>query len=230
MLPDSLAPRSELPHHTRRSRPGPQAGSDGHCSFLPMPCNSEASRCQRFLAGYRCAYNIFTAVDDIVIRHSQHADLDGIVAIYRERHAYSNTLQMPYASKTQWERRLANDSPGVISLVALRDDEIVGQLTLVRNENLRRRHVATFGMGVLAAQTGRGVGSRLLEAALDLADNWLDVERIEIEVYVDNASAIALYKKYGFEIEGTLQKYAFRDGSHVDAHAMARFRHGPNET
>lgn len=137
---------------------------------------------------------------------------------------------MPYASKAQWERRLANDSPRVISLVAVLADELVGQMTLEQNENLRRRHVATFGMGVLAAQTGRGVGSRLLEAALDLADNWLNVERTEIEVYVDNASAIALYKKYGFEIEGTMQKYAFRDGSYVDAHAMARFRHGPHET
>ncbi len=114
--------------------------------------------------------------------------------------------------------------------MAVLADELIGQLTLEQNENLRRRHVATFGMGVLAAQTGRGVGSRLLEAALDLADNWLNVERTEIEVYVDNASAIALYKKYGFDIEGTMQKYAFRDGSYVDAHAMARFRHGRHET
>ena len=31
-----------------------------------------------------------------------------------------------------------------------------------------------------------------------------------------------LYRKFGFEIEGTHRKYAFRDGAYVDAHTMAR--------
>ena len=38
---------------------------------------------------------------------------------------------------------------------------------------------------------GRGVGTALMEAALDLADNWLNLTRIELEVYTDNAAAIA---------------------------------------
>ena len=39
-----------------------------------------------------------------------------------------------------------------------------------------------------------------------------------------NARAIALYKKFGFEVEGKLKRYAFRDGAYVDAYAMARLR------
>ncbi|HEX9390637.1 MAG TPA: GNAT family N-acetyltransferase [Usitatibacteraceae bacterium] len=43
-------------------------------------------------------------------------------------------------------------------------------------------------------------------------------------MYVDNVAAIALYKKFGFEIEGTLRMYAFRNGEYVDAHSMARLK------
>jgi putative acetyltransferase len=71
---------------------------------------------------------------------------------------------------------------------------------------------------------GRGVGTALLAAALDLADNWLNLRRIGLEVYVDNAAAVRLYEKHGFAVEGTLRDYAFRAGGYVDAYAMARLR------
>jgi len=57
---------------------------------------------------------------------------------------------------------------------------------------------------------------------LDLADNWLGMSRVELTVYTDNAAAIALYEKFGFEKEGTHRRYAFRDGAYVDAYSMAR--------
>ena len=50
---------------------------------------------------------------------------------------------------------------------------------------------------------GKGAGSTLLRAALDLADDWLGLSRIERHVYTDNAAGIALHEKFGFEIEGT---------------------------
>lgn len=68
----------------------------------------------------------------------------------------------------------------------------------------------------------QGIGSKLMEAMLDLAENWLNLKRIELTVYTDNAPAIHLYEKYGFAIEGTMRKYAFRDGQYVDVHAMAK--------
>ena len=71
---------------------------------------------------------------------------------------------------------------------------------------------------------GKGVGTALMEAALDLADNWLNLMRIELHVYVDNAGGIALYEKFGFEVEGTHRRFAFRDGEYVDAYSMARLK------
>jgi putative acetyltransferase len=59
---------------------------------------------------------------------------------------------------------------------------------------------------------------------VDLADNWLGLTRLDLRGYVDNVPAIALYRKFGFEKEGTHQRFAFRDGKYVDAHVMARLR------
>jgi len=39
-----------------------------------------------------------------------------------------------------------------------------------------------------------------------------------------NDVALRLYEKFGFEIEGLLRRYAFRDGSYVDAYTLARLR------
>ena len=62
-----------------------------------------------------------------------------------------------------------------------------------------------------------------MKAALDLADNWLNILKLELEVYTDNEAALRLYEKFGFTIEGTLVRNTFRAGQYVDAHAMARF-------
>jgi putative acetyltransferase len=71
---------------------------------------------------------------------------------------------------------------------------------------------------------GKGVGTALMEAAIDLADNWLNLTRLELIVFVDNTAAIGLYEKLGFTTEGTLVNYAFRDGEYVDCFAMAQVR------
>ena len=81
-----------------------------------------------------------------------------------------------------------------------------------------------LGMSVHDAHAGKGVGSALLAAAIDLAENWLQYSRMELTVFTDNVAALALYKKFGFEIEGTLRRYAFRDGEFVDTHTMARLK------
>ncbi|XPE51479.1 GNAT family N-acetyltransferase [Shigella flexneri] len=48
----------------------------------------------------------------------------------------------------------------------------------------------------------RSIASALMREMIEMCDNWLRVDRIELTVFVDN-TAIKVYKKYGFEIEGT---------------------------
>jgi putative acetyltransferase len=57
-----------------------------------------------------------------------------------------------------------------------------------------------------------------------MADRWLNLTRLELEVYTDNEPAIALYKRLGFVIEGTHRKHAYRDGQFADSYSMARLK------
>jgi putative acetyltransferase len=158
----------------------------------------------------------------ISLRHSEPADIEPIRALYAEPGNYSNTLQLPWPSLALWQRRLGGDTPGFHSLVACRDGAIVGQIGIEQFSNPRRRHVANIGMGVAQQARRSGVGSALLEAAIELCEGWLGVTRIELEVYVDNAAALALYRKFAFELEGTARGYALRAGQFADVHLMAR--------
>lgn len=161
---------------------------------------------------------------NITIRHAEPGDYQALHKIYSGPRAAAGTLQMPIQSIEQVRKRIAEPPPGFYSLVACVEGELVGNLGLHVVDRPRRRHVGDIGMAVRDDWQGKGVGTALMAAMIDLADNWINLMRIELTVYTDNAAAVALYQKFGFAIEGTMRRYAFRNGEYVDAYAMARVR------
>jgi putative acetyltransferase len=161
----------------------------------------------------------------IIIRRTEPSDYDAVRSVFAGPKAIWGTLQLPFPSSEQWRKRLAELDESLFSLVACVDNEVIGQLGLhTFPHRPRRRHVGQLGMAVRDDRHGQGAGTALVQAAVDLADKWLNLERLELEVYTDNEPAIRLYKKFGFVIEGTLVRFAFRDGQYVDAYMMARVR------
>lgn len=163
-------------------------------------------------------------MSEISIRRATPDDAAALQRIYAQMDTQASTLQLPYPSLQMWQQRLNALSPATYSLVACIDDEVVGQLTLQPIENPRRRHCATLGMGVDERYRQRGVGRALLAAAVDLCDNWLQVTRLELTVFADNAAALALYRAFDFVLEGTATAHAMRHGELVDTCFMARFK------
>ncbi|GGX72426.1 GNAT family N-acetyltransferase [Saccharospirillum salsuginis] len=159
---------------------------------------------------------------NVKIRRAEPSDAKAIKDIYECPNAYSGTLQLPFPSNALWEQRLANTPDNFYLYVALVDNETVGHIGFEVSRNVRRRHVGSFGMAVKDGVQGHGVGSVLLSTVIDLADNWLNLKRIELTVFSDNDRAVGLYKKHGFEIEGESKAFAFRNGEYVDAYHMAR--------
>ena len=157
----------------------------------------------------------------VLIRHAEPIDIESIKAIYDQPAVFSNTLQLPYQPVASWQR-LYNAGASFYNLVAEVEGQVVGQLGLQVCQNPRRRHVAELGMGVLQEHQGQGVGSALLRAALELADNWLNIRRMELTVYSSNDVAVALYERFGFEVEAELADFAFQYGNYVTALCMAR--------
>ncbi|MGO4573485.1 GNAT family N-acetyltransferase [Microvirga sp. 2TAF3] len=160
-------------------------------------------------------------IESLVIRAVRLGDAEEIAAIACLPGYRWGTLSLPHRTSEDIRKRLESQGPGDVSLVASLDGRIVANGGLTRFPG-RRAHVGLLGMGVHDDYQGRGIGSRLLREILSVADDWLGLKRIELTVYTDNAPAIALYKRHGFEIEGTHRGFAFRQGAFVDAHAMAR--------
>ena len=162
---------------------------------------------------------------EITVRHAEPADYDAMHGIMSAPKVAAGTLQPPLQPAEAWRKRLAEPPEGLFLLVACVEGEVVGNLGLETSPNRPRiRHAGSLGMAVHDDWQGRGVGTALMRAALDLADNWLNLSRLELTVYTDNAAGIALYEKFGFEREGTHCRYAFRGGEYVDAYSMARIR------
>ncbi len=162
---------------------------------------------------------------NITIRRAEPDDYEALQKILSGPRAVWGTLQLPYPSVDMWRKRLAEPPEGLISLVACVEGDVIGHLSLHTYPNrIRRRHAADIGMTVRDDWQGKGVGSALMQAAVELADKWMDISRLELTVWVDNEPAVRLYKKFGFVVEGTLKQYGFRDGKFVDTYIMARLR------
>ncbi|MES2883160.1 MAG: GNAT family N-acetyltransferase [Pseudomonadota bacterium] len=159
----------------------------------------------------------------ITIRACTADDAAALQQLLSQQSAYANTLQFPYASLESWQQKLApGASPNLHRLVACRGTELLGEISLSLTSNARRSHVAGIGMVVSEHCRRQGVGSLMLTATIDLAEKWLAIRRIELEVFVDNAPAIALYEQHGFVAEGTAHGYAFQNGRYADVLRMAR--------
>jgi L-phenylalanine/L-methionine N-acetyltransferase len=163
-------------------------------------------------------------LDRMQIRHSEAEDIPAIRALYAQPSVYANTLQLPWPSLELWQARLGRLHTHFHSLVAIDQGRLLGQIGIEQFENPRRRHAANIGLAVDEDARGRGVGRALVEAAVELCFGWLNVRRVELEVYTDNLPAQALFTRCGFEREGTARAYALRAGSHVDVHLMARHK------
>ncbi|WP_095109905.1 GNAT family N-acetyltransferase [Pseudomonas sp. Irchel 3E20] len=160
----------------------------------------------------------------VVIERLTTAHIDGITALYNEPAVTRQVLQMPFQSPELWRTRLATADERHLRLVALYQGAVVGNCGLEQFSRVRRSHCGAIGMGVSVAWQGKGIGSLLLATALEVADNWMSLQRVELTVFADNEAAIGLYRKFGFVEEGRLCDYAVRDGALVDVLSMARLR------
>jgi len=158
-------------------------------------------------------------------RRAAATDAEALARLMSDEDVISALLQTPYPGVEAWRKRLETQAADTdaIHLVAVHGSEVVASAGLHGHPNLPRlRHSAMLGIAVARAWQGRGVGSELMRRLLDLADNWLGLLRVELSVYTDNARAIAMYRRHGFEMEGTLRAFGLRHGRYDDVYTMAR--------
>ena len=162
----------------------------------------------------------------VTIRACAPCDAEAIAAMSNLPGYRLHTSQLPFTSVEAVRRSLEGTDARMTRIVATHDDAAIGMATL-RQLSGRQSHVGQVGIGVHDDWTGKGVGAALLGALVDLADQWLNLRRLQLDVLVDNAPAIALYEKFGFAREGIFHDFVFRKGEFIDALAMARLWRPP---
>jgi putative acetyltransferase len=164
-----------------------------------------------------------TEAPAFTLRASRIEDAAGLTELHGQPRFRWGTLRPRYPSidaVRKWLETRPSDNPHIVAEL---NGRIIGDAGLDLGKG-RRSHAASIGMGVHDDYAGRGVGTALMAALVDTADNWLDLKRLELTVWTDNAPAQALHRKFGFVEEGVMRAYAYRDGAYVDALAMARLR------
>ena len=139
--------------------------------------------------------------------------------VARER-KYLAFLEAPPIESTEKfiKTNLENDNS---QFVVLAEDKLVGwcDITPMTNRPVHK-HTGVLGIGLLPSFRGRGIGSKLIEKTINKAQaNGLT--RIELTVREDNKTAIELYKKFGFKIEGLKKNAELIDGQYNNIYMMA---------
>lgn len=116
--------------------------------------------------------------------------------------------------------RKYRNSVNQLYLLGLIDNTIVATLSFSGGRRPRVRHSGEFGMSVRKRYWGLGIGSLMLDTLIDWARGTRIVKKINLRVRTDNHRAIALYKRKGFVIEGTIRREVCLDGKYFDHHWM----------
>jgi RimJ/RimL family protein N-acetyltransferase len=115
---------------------------------------------------------------------------------------------------------LDNIEHGYPQFVAMLEGEVVGWCDVTPKPRPIHAHCGVLGMGLLPRFRGQGLGTRLILRALDAARTY-GLTRVELTVREDNETAIALYKKVGFVIEGVQRNAVRVDGQYWNVVEMA---------
>ena len=157
----------------------------------------------------------------VVIRQISEEDIESLHAcldsVARERKYLGFTQAAPIE---ETRKSLMEDMQrGVIRLIALDDSNVVGWCHIRPDRWEGFTHAGWLGMGVLKEYRGQGIGSGLLHQALAEARSR-GLERVELSVFASNSTAIRLYEKFRFEIEGRKKRARKLDGSYDDIIVM----------
>lgn len=106
-------------------------------------------------------------------------------------------------------------------LAAYDGENIVGYITANRGGTKRNRHSAYIVTGILSNYRGQKIGSRFFEKLIEWAKKN-KISRLELTVVCSNENALALYKKFGFEIEGIKRDSLIVDGTSVNEFYMSK--------
>ncbi|MEX0777720.1 MAG: GNAT family protein [Phycisphaeraceae bacterium] len=121
-----------------------------------------------------------------------------------------------------WVRR-SNEHACAVKVAAVADGQIVALCDVTGGHGLyRMQHRAELGISVRAPWCNRGLGTILMRELVAWSRRHADIHVLRLSVLADNARAIAVYRKVGFEVEGVRRRAVrYEDGRFADEMMMS---------
>lgn len=160
---------------------------------------------------------------DIVIRPILLQDAEALWTIARQEGVIETTMALPSLRLEQRVKSLSELGANDHYMVALKDTQVVGVAGLTVGTG-RARFSGDLFVYVDRQHQGQGIGTRLVQTLLDLADQWLLLRRVELTVLTENEGAKRLYERLGFVVEGRRKLSIISQGELKDEWLMARYR------
>lgn len=141
-------------------------------------------------------------------------------------HKWLNTIEIMEAisinkptsklKQSKWFDNLINDNSKIVFAICLKDsDDHIGNTSLGEIDYINRN--ARFSIFIhYGSVRGKGIGTEATCLTLYYGFNYLNLHKIYLKTTSDNAGAIKMYDKIGFEQEGVLKEHEFKNGKYVD--------------
>lgn len=146
--------------------------------------------------------------EKVLIREGEVADSEALMETVREYVVTSrylivapNELENTVADEEKWIREL-QQNPNSLLLLALHKGQVIGNLDLTGSGEEYEDQSGLITMGILQEYQNKGLGSILLREALEWARQNHQLQVLCLQVKRANKSAVRLYQKAGFKVEG----------------------------
>jgi RimJ/RimL family protein N-acetyltransferase len=158
-------------------------------------------------------------VDIVPIEEGHNEGFHRVLDLVARERRYLSFLEGPPIETT---RAFVGENikRGYPELVAISAGEVVGWCDVLPKDRAIYAQTGVLGMGLLPPFRGQGIGADLIRRSLDAARAF-GLHRVELTVRENNTSAVQLYKKVGFEVEGLQRDAVQVDGVYENILFMA---------
>ncbi|MCO4635254.1 acetyltransferase, GNAT family [Streptococcus infantarius subsp. infantarius] len=166
------------------------------------------------------------AEQEVIVEEAQLSDAKALVDLLSQvsqetDFVVAETILSQEDMEIFLERHL--ESVNEICLVVRVGKELAGVLNVSSTSSPQTNHIGDIFIAVQEKYWGYGLGSLLMEVALDWACHTPVIRRLELTVQDRNSRAVHLYEKFGFKIEATKECGAkTKDGEFLDVYLMSR--------
>lgn len=163
---------------------------------------------------------------NIIFRNIEKLDTESLWNMMNQLDYETKFMMYESGERTKNLTRLQENLNSAIDgnnlfFLAVDGSEIIGYISAQIGTVRRAQHSAYIVVGIREKYRNLGIGTEFFKKLNEWALEKKLV-RLELTVLCTNKVALNLYKKSGFEIEGTKRKSMYVDGEYVDEYYMSK--------